>query len=67
MDSECSKHMTGKTKEFLSQKAFHEGVPFRNGEKGNIKGVFKIGKSPNRTIKNVYFIDRLKYSLLSVS
>ncbi|XP_070051545.1 uncharacterized protein [Nicotiana tomentosiformis] len=68
MDSGCSKHMTGSTNDFLSLKALQGGsVSFGNGKKGYILGVGRIGKSLSHSIENVYYVNRLKYSLLSVS
>ncbi|XP_070036318.1 uncharacterized protein [Nicotiana tomentosiformis] len=68
MDSGCSKHMTGNTINFLSLKALQGGsVSFGNGKKGYILGVGSIGKSLTHSIENVYFVNGLKYSLLSVS
>ncbi|XP_070054038.1 uncharacterized protein [Nicotiana tomentosiformis] len=68
MDRGCSKHMTGSTNDFLSLKALQGGsVSFGNGKKGYILGVGKIGKSLSHSIENVYYVNGLKYSLLSVS
>nr|XP_009623167.1 uncharacterized protein LOC104114419 [Nicotiana tomentosiformis] len=68
MDSGCSKHMTGNTMDFLSLKALQGGnVSFGNGKKRYILGVGKIGKSLSHSIENVYYVNGLKYSLLSVS
>ncbi|XP_070022435.1 uncharacterized protein [Nicotiana sylvestris] len=68
MDSGCSKHMTGNTTNFLSLKSLQGGsVSFGNGKKGCILGVGKVGKSLTHSIENVYYVNRLKYSLLSVS
>ncbi|XP_070005021.1 uncharacterized protein [Nicotiana sylvestris] len=68
MDSGCSKHMTGSTNYFLSLKALQGGsVSFGNGKKGYILGVGRIGKSLSHSIENVYYVNGLKYSLLSVS
>ncbi|XP_070055018.1 uncharacterized protein [Nicotiana tomentosiformis] len=68
MDSGCSKHMTESTNDFLSLKALQGGsVSFGNGKKGYILGVGRIGKSISHLIKNVYYVNGLKYSLLSVS
>ncbi|XP_070008258.1 uncharacterized protein [Nicotiana sylvestris] len=68
MDSGCSKHMTGNTMDFLSLKALQEGsVSFGNGKKGYILGVGKVGKSLTHSIENMYYINGLKYTLLSVS
>ncbi|XP_070052227.1 uncharacterized protein [Nicotiana tomentosiformis] len=70
MDSGCSKHMNGSrsTNDFLSLKALQRGSRFfGNGKKGYILGVERIGKSLSHSIKNVYYVNGLKYSLLSVS
>lgn len=67
-DNGCPKHMTGRTKDFLSLKTLYGGsVFFGNRKKGNIEGVSKTGKSPNHSIEYVYFVNGLKYSLLSLS
>ncbi|XP_075082561.1 uncharacterized protein LOC142166868 [Nicotiana tabacum] len=42
-------------------------VCFGNGNKGYILGVGRIGKSVSHSIENVYYVNGLKYSLLSVS
>ena len=68
MDSGCSKHMTGDVKNFLSLKTLQGGgVSFGDGKKGYILGVVKVGRSLKDSIDNVYHVDGLKYSLLSVS
>ncbi|KAH0776458.1 hypothetical protein KY290_007869 [Solanum tuberosum] len=68
MDSQCLKNMNGKIENFLSLKALQDGcVSFENGKKGYILGVEKIGKSLEHSIENVYYVNGLKYSLLSVS
>ncbi|XP_075106996.1 uncharacterized protein LOC107760425 [Nicotiana tabacum] len=68
MDSDCSKNMTGSTNDFLSLKALQgESVAFGNGKKGYILGVGRIGKSLSHSIENVYYVNGLKHSLLSVS
>jgi len=68
MDSGCSKHMTGRRKNFLSLKALQGGgVSFGDGKKGHILGVSRVGKSLENSIENVYYVSGLKYSLLSVS
>ncbi|XP_070043798.1 uncharacterized protein [Nicotiana tomentosiformis] len=68
MDSDYSKHMTGSTDDFLSLKALQGGsVSFVNGKKGYILGVGKVGKILTHSIENVYYVNGLKYSLLSVS
>ncbi|XP_070055528.1 uncharacterized mitochondrial protein AtMg00300-like [Nicotiana tomentosiformis] len=68
MDSGCSKHMTRSTNYFLSLKVLQGGsVSFGNGKKGYILGVGRIGKSLSHSIENVYYVNGLKYNLLSVS
>ncbi|XP_070020222.1 uncharacterized protein [Nicotiana sylvestris] len=68
MDSGCSKHMTGNKDQFLSLEDLKEGnVSFGNRKKGEIIGVGKVGKTDSYSIENVYLIDGLKYSLISVS
>ncbi|XP_060178250.1 uncharacterized protein LOC132608205 [Lycium barbarum] len=68
MDSGCSKHMTENMQNFLSLKAFQGwSVSFGNGKKDCILGIRKIGKTQSHAIENVYYVDGLKYNLLSVS
>nr|XP_009784674.1 PREDICTED: uncharacterized protein LOC104233064 [Nicotiana sylvestris] len=68
MDSGCSKHMTENTMDVLSLKAIQGGnVSFENEKRGYILDIEKVGKSPSHSIENVYYVDGLKYSLLSVS
>nr|XP_010312990.1 uncharacterized protein LOC104644608 [Solanum lycopersicum] len=68
MNSGCSKHMTGDIKNILSLKTLQRGgVFFGDGKKSYILGVCKVGKSLEESIDNVYHVDGLKYSLLSVS
>ncbi|XP_075098043.1 uncharacterized protein LOC142175357 [Nicotiana tabacum] len=68
MDSGCSRHMTGSTNDFLSLKVIQGGsVSFRNGKKGYILGLGRIGKTLSHSIENVYYVNGLKYGLLSVS
>ncbi|XP_069152712.1 uncharacterized protein [Solanum lycopersicum] len=68
MDSGCSKYITGDVKNFLSLKTLQGGgVSFNDGKKGYILAVGKIGRYLEDSIDNVYHVDRLKYSLLSVS
>ncbi|XP_070055099.1 uncharacterized protein [Nicotiana tomentosiformis] len=68
MDSGCSKHITRSKDQFLSLEDVKGGnVSFGNGKKGEIIGVGKVGKDDSHSIENVYLIDDLKYSLISVS
>ena len=55
-------------KNFLSLKALQGGgVSFRDGKKGYILSVGRVGKSMEESIENVYNVSELKYSLLTVS
>ncbi|XP_070032601.1 uncharacterized protein [Nicotiana tomentosiformis] len=68
IDSSCSKHMTGSTNDFLSLKALQGGsVSFGSSKKGYILGIGRIGKSPSHSIEDMYYVNGLKYNLLSVS
>ncbi|XP_070040326.1 uncharacterized protein [Nicotiana tomentosiformis] len=68
MDSGCLKHMIGSKDQFLSLQDLKRGnVSFGNGKKSEIIGVCKVGKDDSHSIENVYLIDSLKYSLISVS
>ncbi|XP_070013897.1 uncharacterized protein [Nicotiana sylvestris] len=68
MDSGCSKHITGSTDDFLSLKTLQGGsVSFGYGKKGYVLGVGRVRKTLTHSIKNVYYVNGLKYSLLSVS
>ncbi|XP_070017598.1 uncharacterized protein [Nicotiana sylvestris] len=54
--------------DFLSLKALQGGsISFGNVKKGYILGIRKVGKSLTHFIENVYYVNGLKYSLLSVS
>ena len=60
--------MTGDVENFLSLKTLQGGgVSFSDGMKGYILGLGKVGRSLEDSIDNVYHVDGLKYSLLSVS
>jgi len=68
MDSECSRHMTGDTLNFLSLEAHQGGgVSFGGGNKGSILGIGRIGRSADNSINNVHYVEDLKYNLLSIS
>ncbi|XP_060210690.1 uncharacterized protein LOC132637646 [Lycium barbarum] len=68
MDSVCSKHMIGEKDHFLSLKAFQSGsVSFENSKKVHILGVEKVERTIAHAIENAYFVNGLKYSLVSVS
>ncbi|XP_015158487.1 uncharacterized protein [Solanum tuberosum] len=58
MDSECSRHMTGDTLNFLSLEAHQGGgVSFGGGNKGSILGIGRIGRSADHSIENVHYVD----------
>ena len=60
MDSGCSKHMTGGTKNFPSFKALQGwGVTFGDGKKRYILGVGEVGKTLEESIENVYHVSGL--------
>jgi len=42
-------------------------MTFRDNRCGSILGIGKIGENPTSSIEYVYFIDGLKYNLLSFS
>ncbi|XP_070004234.1 uncharacterized protein [Nicotiana sylvestris] len=68
MNIGCSKHMTGSKNLFLSLEDLKGGnVTFENWKKGEIIGVGKVCKIYSHSIENVYLIDGLKYSLISIS
>ncbi|XP_070002760.1 uncharacterized protein LOC142165908 [Nicotiana tabacum] len=68
MDYDYSKHMTRSTDYFLSLKSLQGGsVSFGNSKKGYILGVRRVRKTLTHSIENVYYVNGLKYSLLSVS
>lgn len=60
--------MTRRTKNSLSLKEVQgNSMSFGNGKKGYIMGIDKIGKSFEKAIEDVYYVNGLKYSLLSLS
>lgn len=68
MDSNYSKNMTGDVETFLSLKALKDGgVSFWNNKKSYIRSIGRIGKLLEYSIENVYYVNILKFSLLSVS
>ncbi|GJX06333.1 zf-CCHC domain-containing protein [Tanacetum coccineum] len=65
-DSECSKHMTGYRKLFLTYKAYNGGnVIFGSNLRGNIIGKGAISNDSLK-IDNVEHVDNLRFNLLSV-
>ncbi|XP_070012928.1 uncharacterized protein [Nicotiana sylvestris] len=68
VDNGCSKHMTRKKNQFLLLEDLKGGnISFGNGKKGEIIWVGKIGMTDSHSIENLYLIDGLMYSLISVS
>lgn len=60
--------MNGRIEIFLSLKAHDGGSVFLgDGKKGYILEVQNIGKNLNHAIKDVHYVDGLKYNLLSAS
>ncbi|RDX84830.1 hypothetical protein CR513_34062, partial [Mucuna pruriens] len=59
--------MTGDMFIFLNLKSYEGTISFRGSGKGNIVGTCKVGKHSSPTIKNVLYVDGLKYNLLSIS
>ncbi|XP_056691770.1 uncharacterized protein [Spinacia oleracea] len=68
LDSGCSKHMTGDRNRFLSLTTYEGGtVTFGDNKKGNIIGIGKVGKSKSHSIDNIFLVEGLGHSLLSIS
>ncbi|KAJ9552627.1 hypothetical protein OSB04_016672 [Centaurea solstitialis] len=68
VDSGCSRHMTGIMSLLENFKRFEGGhVAFGdNPKRGNVSGKCKISKGM-MTFEDVYYVEQLKYNLLSVS
>jgi hypothetical protein len=69
MDSSCSRHMTGNKKWFssLTPLSHKEYVTFGDDKKGKGLGTGVIKVNDYVTLNDVTFVDKLRYSLLSVS
>ncbi|XP_056690133.1 uncharacterized protein [Spinacia oleracea] len=68
LDSGCSKYMIGDRNRFLSLTTYEGGtVTFGDNKKGNIIGIGKVGKSKSHSIDNVFLVEGLGHSLLSIS
>jgi hypothetical protein len=69
MDSGCSRHMTGNKKWFssLTPLSHKEYVTFGDDKKGKVHGTNVIKVNDCFTLNDVTLVDRLRYSLLSVS
>ncbi|XP_056695777.1 uncharacterized protein [Spinacia oleracea] len=60
--------MTGDRNRFLSLTTYEGGtVTFGDNKKGNIIGIGKVGKSKSHSIDNVFLVEGLGHSLLSIS
>jgi len=60
--------MTGDKSKFLSLEERKPGmVSFGGGQKGQIKGIGKIGKTSEHSIKNVYHVGVLNHNLRNIS
>jgi hypothetical protein len=61
--------MTGEKKMFSSYEKNEDpqrSITFGDGTQGLVKGLGKIGISPDHSISNVFLVDSLDYNLLSV-
>jgi hypothetical protein len=69
MDSGCSRHMTGNKKWFssLTPLSHKEYVTFGDDKKGKVLGIDIIKVNDYFTLSDVTLVDRLRYSLLSIS
>jgi hypothetical protein len=70
IDSGCTNHMTGEKKIFTSyvkNKDSQDSFIFGDGNQGKVKGLGKIVISSEHSISNVFLVESLGYSLLSVS
>jgi hypothetical protein len=69
MDSGCTRHMTGVKKWFsiLTPLSHKEYVTFTDDKKGKVFSTSVIKVNNNFTLKDVTFVDKLRYNLLSVS
>jgi hypothetical protein len=62
--------MTGEKKMFPSYEKNQDpqrAITFGDGNQGLVKGLGKIAISPDHSISNVFLVDSLDYTLLSVS
>ena len=67
LDSGCSRHMTGNKRLFLHlKKEERNDVVFGDNGRGKVKGIGSINVN-SALIKDVLYVDGLKYNLLSIS
>jgi hypothetical protein len=69
MDFGCSQHMTGDKKWFasLTHLSHKEYVTFGDDKKGKVLGTRVIKVNNEFTLKDLTFVDKLRYNLLFVS
>ncbi|WVZ17702.1 hypothetical protein V8G54_010684 [Vigna mungo] len=68
LESGCSRHMTGDKKRFISLEKKKQGfVTYGDNNKGRIMGTGDIGGGNTLTIRDVLYVEGLKYNLLSIS
>ena len=68
LDSECSRHMTGRKHIFQNPDLKSGGsVGFRGNQKGKIIGSGTVGNGNLPSITNVLLVDGLMHNLLSIS
>lgn len=66
MDSAFLRHMIENKSNFLLLEEGKGGhVAFGGGQKGQIKGIDKIGKSNKHSIEKLYHVEGLNHNLLS--
>lgn len=66
MNSGCSKPTTKNFESFFSLKALQgRGVSFENSKNSYILGIGRIRKSLEYSLENIYYVNGLKFSLLS--
>jgi len=68
LDSGCSRHMTGDKKKFKNFKRKEQGfVTYGDNNKGKILGMGDVSGGNTLEIKDVLYVEGLKYNLLSIS
>ncbi|WP_432264866.1 hypothetical protein [Candidatus Phytoplasma australasiaticum] len=68
MDNGGSKNMTQNVESFISLIALQgRGISFENRKKEYILSIGRIAKSLHNSIENIYYVNRVKFNLLSVS
>ena len=69
MDSDCSRHMSGDKRQFITLGAKDEGgtVTFGDNSQGKIIRIGKVQILPSTFIDNVLLVKGLKHNLISIS